>query len=336
MTISDQEQGVWYANNNFNIVFKPSQQVSRAILHFTVDSGAQQNLDMPKDGNTFNFAINNIHPTNKVTYSFTYFTQNGAADSQVFGTSNQTQPQPKPQNDDDRWVTVFFDDFNGPLDRSRWSVEQVSKPANNESQAYIDDPSTVRTENGCLILQCNRANAMGKQFTSGRINSMNKFQTKYGKIEARIKMPKCACLWSAFWLLANDGKTWGYGAAEIDVVEFVGRNNNHASGAINYDPWPHNKFVSKSYTLPQGNYYDDFHVFGINWQPDKIDYFIDNHLYCTFSPASLQSRWTCNEAEYYIVLNVACEGALGGQVCDSDVFPDRMCVDWVKVSQLKM
>lgn len=349
MTDPDYTSSIWY-NTNANIIFTPKRKCKQAIIHFCVNNGHLQNVEMTSVNNVYYFAINNVTKDQQLSYSFTYIPENcGAIDTEwtyVNNNNSVTKVVTKIVNTvtnvvkpDDKWVVTFFDDFNGPLDRSKWSPEISNNGGGNgEAQAYIDDNSTVRTENGCLVLQANRANAMDRNYTSGRINSKDKVEMKYGKIEARIKMPKTDSLWSAFWLLSNDGKTWGHGAAEIDIVEFVGRNKNRPSGAINYDPWPQNKYVSENYTFPNGeNAYDNFHIYSVNWQPNKIEYFVDNNLYCTFTPESLKSRWTLNDdTKWYIILNVAISGALGGNIKDSDVFPDKMLVDWVKISQFKM
>jgi len=328
-----------YQDRNLNITVN-CNDLKDCIIHFKVNDGEQQNLSMPRNSNKpseFNFAINNINTDNHVQYSFTTINNNSIAnDSSWFSWPEKSLNTISFTNH--HWITTFFDDFNGPLNRNIWNVEiNNSGGGNNEAQAYIDDTSTVRTENSCLILQANKANVMGKSYTSGRINSIGKLEIKYGKIEAKIKMPKTACLWSAMWCLPADCKPWGHGCAEIDIVEFVGRWKNQAAGSINYDPWPNNKWVSNRYTLTDGkNFYDDFHVFGINWQPNKIEYFIDGNLYGTFGPESLQSKWTCNDANYYIIFNVAVSGTLGGEITCDDLFPDRMLVDWIKISELSM
>lgn len=344
-TIANQEHGIWYVNNNLNIVFKPSQQVSKTILHFSVDGGCEQNMDMPKDNNTFNFAINNIHQTNKVSYSFTYFTQNCAVDSQWF--TNQNTPQPpapvapiQKKNDDDNWVTVFFDDFNGPLDRSKWTpMIDASGMGNQELQSYVDQPNTVYTENSCLVLQCNKEKSAGRDFTSGRVDTKGKFSSQYGKWEAKMKLPAGAPMWCAFWLLCAPPNTrWCIDGIEIDIMECVGRTCNKPTGAINFSDkgWPHNRFVYETYEFKDTDASKDFHIYSIIWDPDRIRWFVDGNLYSTKTADDLKpDSWNCAKP-YFIIVNNAIGGLLGKSVHENDVFPQKMYIDWVKVSQWKM
>lgn len=359
MSSSDYSTFVWY-NENANIQFTPTKPCNKAIIHFCINGGAQQNIEMTSKNNVYYFAINGITSKVPFKYSFTYFLQNfGAVDTQWYLVNdnpvntivNKVVDVVKPvvnkvvdvvKPDEDKWIVTFFDDFNGPLDRSKWNVEVNNDGLknNNEQQAYIDDNSTVRTENGCLVLQANRANAMDRNYTSGRINSMGKVEFKYGKIEARIKMPTCKSSWCACWLLpGNKSQSWPL-LGEIDIVECVGERNTKPTGAINFGDnlWPKNRFVYETYNFPNGqDASSDFHIYEIIWDPNMIRWFIDGNLYSTKTPEDLKpDSWKLNDNSFFLILNVAVGGFLTSGVKETDNFPDQMLVDWIKVSSWKM
>ena len=66
---------------------------------------------------------------------------------------------------------------------------------------------------------------MGAGYTSARLFSKNKIEQKYGRIEARIKLPLGKGLWPAFWMLGADSDlvSWPQ-CGEIDIMEYLGNN----------------------------------------------------------------------------------------------------------------
>ncbi|MBU2033344.1 MAG: glycoside hydrolase family 16 protein, partial [Alphaproteobacteria bacterium] len=130
---------------------------------------------------------------------------------------------------------VFADEFDAPtLDRSKWNVIGPDFWVNEEEQAYIDSPETIRfapagsaagAEDGVLILQPVFREGfempIGREadFVSGRITTEGRYDFTHGRAVARIRMPDAVGVWPAFWLLGNG--TWPE-TGEIDIMEYVG------------------------------------------------------------------------------------------------------------------
>ena len=107
---------------------------------------------------------------------------------------------------------VWEDNFDGTtLNADVWNVEtQVgiwNTGSNRELQHYRAENVSVGPDgfgNNALILTAKREVYNGYQFTSGRVNTRHKVAARYGKIEARIKLPVLANgLWPAFWTLGT-------------------------------------------------------------------------------------------------------------------------------------
>ena len=134
----------------------------------------------------------------------------------------------KAANQSDLYKLVWSDEFNGnELDTSIWNYnygngDNVAGWGNNELEYYTDDKANVKVQNGSLIITARAEkdeNGKTMRYTSGRLNTSGKASFKYGKMEARIKIPSVKGLWPAFWMLGqNEPKGWPY-CGEIDILE---------------------------------------------------------------------------------------------------------------------
>src|SRR5947207_1952728 len=56
---------------------------------------------------------------------------------------------------------------------------------------------------------------------------------KYGRIEARMQIPRGQGLWPAFWMLGDDIATVGWpGCGEVDIMENIGKEPARVHGTI--------------------------------------------------------------------------------------------------------
>ncbi len=240
-------------------------------------------------------------------------------------------------------VLVWSDEFNGDrLDPEVWYFEtgdgsQYGIPGwgNNELEWYL--PDSAELDDGVLRITARSKNVSGKNYTSARINTRDRFAFKYGRIEARIKLPGGQGLWPAFWLLPQDDVygTWA-ASGEIDVMEAVnlgGSGGNTVHGTIHYGgQWPNNVYTGDGYNVPT-NAQTDFHTYALEWDEDEMRWYVDDVIYL------VQNSWRTTGASYpapfdqpfYILFNVAVGGNWPGAPNGSTAFPVSMEVDYVRV-----
>jgi beta-glucanase (GH16 family) len=242
-----------------------------------------------------------------------------------------------------KWKLVWSDEFSGgDIDRSKWTFEVNGRGGGNgELEYYTDRLHNARVEDGKLIITADKEEYSGadgaRRYTSARLITKGHADWKYGRIEARIKMPKGQGLWPAFWMMPADNVYGGWArSGEIDIVEVIGSTPNTAYGTLHYgDSWPHNVHTGGKFVLPSGDFSDDFHVFAIEWEKGVIRWLIDGKVYQT------QTQWSTVAASFpapfdqnfFIVLNVAVGGAWPGPPSDATQFPQTMEVDYVRVYQ---
>ena len=77
---------------------------------------------------------------------------------------------------------------------------------------------------------------------------------------------------------------------------------------------------------------DDFHVYAVHWEPDRIRWYLDDQLYSTVTPDDLQGNPWVFHHDFFLLLNVAVGGTFSVSPDSSVTFPQTMLVDYVRVS----
>lgn len=238
--------------------------------------------------------------------------------------------------DERNWQLVWSDEFEGEAgelpDPSKWTFDLGTGEdgwGNQELQRYTNNPENVSLDGeGNLVITAIRD---GNSFTSARIKTQGLFAQQYGRFEARLKTPFGPGLWPAFWLLGANVDTVGWPqCGEIDIMELRGQQPHIIHGSVHGPGYSGGNPVSGSYTLINGRFDMDYHVFAIEWDEDRIDFFVNDFLYQRIEPEDVPGEWVFDHP-FFIILNVAVGGSFVGFPIDQTPFPQRMIVDYVRV-----
>ena len=265
----------------------------------------------------------------------------------------------------DGYKLVWEDQFNdGALDESKWYIEvNGDGGGNQELQYYRAENISVGPDedgNGCLIITARRENFNGKSFTSGRLNTSDRYEFTHGKVEASIKLPSTANgLWPAFWLLGADYDTNGWPrCGEIDIMEMgnsagisSGTQDRFFNGAAHwgfyrdgaYPNYANNK--TNSYSLQD----EEFHLFTLIWDENSMSMYLDMDKYPDNAPYykmdinDTSDDWSTGlyfHHDFFIIFNLAVGGRFTGILNASGItaLPQdgdeaKMYVDYVRVYQ---
>ena len=201
---------------------------------------------------------------------------------------------------------------------------------NNELQYYTDRSENVKVENGVLVITAKEESFNGSSYTSARLLTKGLFEQAYGRFEARIQLPYGQGIWPAFWLLgASDQEVWPQ-IGEIDIMEYRGQEPTKVLGSVHGPGYSAAEAITKSYTLENDRFDTDFHIFGIEWGPDYINFYVDNVLYNQITPADVTGDWVFDQP-FYILMNVAVGSSFAGSPNNETIFPQSMLVDYVRV-----
>lgn len=270
------------------------------------------------------------------------------------------------------WHEVWSDEFDGTrIDRHKWDFDvDCAGGGNEEQQCYTARRSNASVRDGVLSITARREPWHGpaqmhgqpgkdgrvreatKPFTSARMVTRGRASWLYGRVEVRARLPLGQGTWPAIWMLPEE---WHYGAwprsGEIDIMEAVnlgtpcsncaGGRENHVLGTIHFGDFPpRNKYLSTNVELAGA--IDAFHVYGMEWDPDRIVWTVDGKRYAeqdigAWSTAASPDAHAPFDRPFHLILNLAIGGHLPEERNLHGVatggFPKTMEVDWVRVWQ---
>ena len=253
---------------------------------------------------------------------------------------------------------VWSDEFNykGKPDKTKWN-NAIGFIANQEEQYYTDSLKNARVEEGTLIIEAHKETITNKdynnpellkkswmkyaaeckiaKYTSARLTTKDVAAWKYGRIEVRAKLPQGVGMWPAIWMLGENKEQVGWPeSGEIDIMEYVGHNKDSIFGTIHTKAYNHNKNTEKSKSTFIDNPHDNYNVFALEWTPQKMEFLLNDVVYNQIENENKTTAEWPFDQKFYLILNVAVGGMLGGQKgIDDSIFPQRMTIDYVRVFQ---
>ena len=218
---------------------------------------------------------------------------------------------------------------------------------NNEHQAYTNHNATLNGA-GQLNINLNRISpdledlyemcpidtpGNACEFESSRLQTKGKISFKYGRLEARLKVPVGDGTWPAFWLLGTDitSNAWP-NCGEIDIMETKGsepytvHGTAHGPGYSGGDGIVNTKTISSR--LGTG-----YHVYALDWTYNKMTWSIDGKVYHRVTPSVVGNHSYVFNKQMFMIMNVAAGGWFAGQV-DPDLNNAKMSIDYIRYYSL--
>jgi len=228
------------------------------------------------------------------------------------------------------WKLVWSDEFNysGLPDSSKWGNE-VGFVRNNELQYYTKQRiENSRVVGGNLLIIGKKEAYKNAKYTSASLVTDGKNSWTYGKIEARMKLPKGQGMWPAFWMLGQNIHSVGWPeCGEIDIMEHI-NNEDLLHGTLH---WFNEKHVSSGGTTPCD--VTKFHNYSIEWDKESVKLMLDGKKYWEVNIKDGINSTEEFHKPHYIILNLAIGGDWPKNPDATTAFPDTMYVDYVRVYQ---
>ena len=234
------------------------------------------------------------------------------------------------QDKEQTWELVWSDEFDytGLPDSTKWGNE-IGFIRNNELQYYTPrriENSSV--ENGNLLITGRKEQYDSANYTSASLTTDGKHSWTYGKIDARIKLPKGQGLWPAFWMLGQNIHQVGWPrCGEIDIMEHI-NNEDILYGTLH---WHNEKHVSDGNKTPCD--VTQYHNYTVEWDKDSIKWSLDGAKYHVVSIIDSVNSTGELHKPFYIILNLAIGGNWPKDPDETTQFPATVYVDYVRVYQ---
>lgn len=237
---------------------------------------------------------------------------------------------------DGPWVLAWEDEFSGVAgalpNQSNWRFDVGTDWGNAQLEYDTDRANNASLDGaGHLVITARQESFQGRGYTSARLTTQGKQEFKYGRFEARIKMPSGRGIWPAFWLLgANEDVVGWPQAGEIDIMEYRGQEPSVVHGSLHGPGYSGGNAFTRAFTLDGGRFDSDYHDFTVEWDEDQITWKVDGRTYHEIKRSYVPGAWVFDHP-FYIILNVAVGGGYVGPPDGSTTFPQSMLVDWVRV-----
>lgn len=240
-------------------------------------------------------------------------------------------------SNDPHWQLVWEDNFNS-FDANKWL--KVDWAQHGEPQLYL--ANNVYTSGGNLIIKvddnqtycppnpptvwgaCWPCDNQWYNYSSGWVETKQAYNTQYGYIESRIKMPYGFGFWPAFWTFVGSGLPNSTNAAEIDIFENLGHNPANIITTNIHKNYPDGNIYYEEHMPTNYSWANTWHTYAVEWSPNKIIWYLDG------SPIRIFPNHGIIDP-VRIILNLAIARYLPNS---STPFPSYMYVDYVKVYEL--
>jgi len=252
----------------------------------------------------------------------------------------------------DEWSLVWSDEFDytGLPNEEKWNYEQ-GFIRNRELQYYTKArKENAHVENGHLIIEARKEDLPNPDYregsssrrwqrsrekadyTSTSLITRDKASWTYGRIEVKAKLPAGKGVWPAIWMLGTNIREVGWPrCGEIDIMEYVGFDPNTIYANVHMAKYNHAKGTGKGSKIKADKPFESFHTYAVEWTPERMDFFFDEHKYFTF-----ENEHGGVDVWPYLILNLAIGGSWGGQKgIDESIFPQQFLIDYVRVYQKK-
>ena len=224
------------------------------------------------------------------------------------------------------WSEEF--DVAGAPNPAKWGYDLGAGGwGNNEVQNYTSRSDNAVVSNGTLKITAKAETYNGSAYTSARLLSKDKFSFKYGKLEARAKLPTGIGTWPAIWMLGNNISTVNWPACgEIDIMEHLGRDLNKIYATLHHPGHSGAGGDGSTVMIPTAT--TEFHVYSLEWSAANLVFSVDGIPFYSFT----NNPGLPFNQNFFIILNMALGGNFGGPV-DPAFTSATMEIDYVRVYQ---
>ena len=198
-----------------------------------------------------------------------------------------------------------------------------------------ESPELLTINDGAMTLHgIQNPKSDGAPYLTAGVDSRNKFDFTYGKVQIRARFQSAQGAWPALWMLGA-GKRWPANG-EIDLMEHL----NFDDKVYQTVHSPYTLKVDKTNTPKKGSITkiqrNDWNIYGCEWDAEKIVFTVNGkptHTYPRVAEKGTK-QWPF-EQPFYFVLSMQIGGnwVNGSGATNPEHYPAKMTIDWIRVYQ---
>lgn len=232
---------------------------------------------------------------------------------------------------------VWSEEFDDPTLNTKFWTSRSTNFRNNQWSAS-DGKDNLSIEESYLKISASKPNEQQKvgDYTSVYVNTLKLKEFAYGRVEFRAKLPANKNIRAVLSLVGNDIDEIGWpSCGEMSVANQILVENKILYSAVNtysnYEQTHH----SDSIQIPTLD--SEFHIYGINWTPENIDFYVDkpSNIYYSYNPQNRNSKTWPFTKPFFVNLGLVMGGdRIGRQGVDNENLTKCLCIDYIRVYQL--
>ncbi|MDE7224837.1 MAG: glycoside hydrolase family 16 protein [Acetatifactor sp.] len=233
------------------------------------------------------------------------------------------------------WSDEF--DYEGAPDPEKWGYDVGGSGWGNNELQYYTEGDNVTVTDGMLVIEARKEEMGGRDYTSSRLVTRNKGDWTYCKVEVYAKLPSGLGTWPAIWMLPTDYEYGSWPASgEVDIMEHVGYDQDVIVQSVHNQKY--HGAQSRSHSIHTEGVSEEFHLYSVEWLPDKLIFYVDGEEQYIYDPQQITSQPTYEywpfDKRMHLLINLAFGGDWGGaRGVDDSYFPIQYEVDYVRVYQ---
>lgn len=333
-----------YDSIRVSIASTPSSRGTAVYEHSNVTVGDKQPIVVETDmqGSDVRFTVNR-NASSPTKYS----------EVQIWATGNSyDESRTQYVSPESKYDTLAWsDEFNGDsIDESKWNI--IDGMANHGA-IYNRDAVGITKDGDNSYLAINTKNYGSTQalkqavgyddygtqlnekkvtWSSGRLESKNKYSFQNGRMAVRAKVNDSQGIWPAIWMLSQDET----GHDEIDVLEYLGQDPWTAWTTNHFGILDKNKQSDGKANTNWEAWSQAFHVYEVEWSPERINWYIDGRSVFTSTRGRDDGRDGMHTRPMFPILETQVGDGWVGDVDYSRQNTKQnsdFLVDWVRVYQ---
>lgn len=331
-----------YDSIRVSIAYTPSSRGTAVYEHSNVTVGEPIVVETDMQGSDVRFTVNR-NASSPTKYS----------EVQIWATGNSyDESRTQYVSPESKYDTLAWsDEFNGDsIDESKWNI--IDGMANHGA-IYNRDAVGITKDGDNSYLAINTKNYGSTQalkqavgyddygtqlnekkvtWSSGRLESKNKYSFQNGRMAVRAKVNDSQGIWPAIWMLSQDET----GHDEIDVLEYLGQDPWTAWTTNHFGILDKNKQSDGKANTNWEAWSQAFHVYEVEWSPERINWYIDGRSVFTSTRGRDDGRDGMHTRPMFPILETQVGDGWVGDVDYSRQNTKQnsdFLVDWVRVYQ---